>query len=461
MSERMDTPPAWLDDIDDRLIADVPIPSQPARPAIPMRPRSRPAEAGETAPRKPIEFTAITDDDFRLVDPNLGITFNLTRVRRDSWGSLIGELAVVCQLAGTRTMADGRLNAPAAFNCSKLRERREWAEMLAKRSRTGTSVDWASLLEELCARVMLAESTANPIVELRDIPTRTTDATAAIGRFVLLIDQPIIVFGDGGSAKSLLSLYVGGTLAQRGYRVLVLDYESEGSDWRARGVSMFPDGIPAGLYYQRGTRPLTTVANDLRRLIAELGIHYLIVDSVAVACDGPPENADVAQRYFQAIRRIGVGSLNIAHVTKSLDTAKSFGSAFWSNLARANWYVKPAEHDTPNQLTIALYHRKVNGPKYSAAGFHFDFSGGAIRVSSVDVASVEELAAGLPLRQRIRALLGANGKMTVDEIVTEIGNGVKVDSVTRTLRKYQQQFKRHTGIDGVARFYLEETRVSA
>jgi hypothetical protein len=64
---------------------------------------------------------------------------------------------------------------------------------------------------------------------------------------------------------------------------------------------------------------LTVEADQLRRVVRDNNVDYAIYDSIAFACDGRPEDAEVAGRYFRAVREIGCGSLHIAHVNRSED----------------------------------------------------------------------------------------------------------------------------------------------
>jgi hypothetical protein len=56
-------------------------------------------------------------------------------------------------------------------------------------------------------------------------------------------------------------------------------------------------------------------------------------------------------------------------------------------------------------------------------------------------------------------VLRSNGKMTIAELLAEIGG--KEESIGRTLRKHQSYFRRECGPDGVTRFSVLEPRVSA
>jgi hypothetical protein len=148
-------------------------------------------------------------------------------------------------------------------------------------------------------------------------------------------DHPVIAFGDGGCVKSYLALYVAGQLAHRGLTVLFADWELSAEDHRDRLERIFGADMP-GLLYARCDRPMVFEADRLMRLRVKHAVDFLVCDSIAFACDGPPEAAEVAARYCQALRQIGVGSLNLAHTNRS-DKAdeKPFGSSFWHNGARS------------------------------------------------------------------------------------------------------------------------------
>src|SRR5439155_20598096 len=107
----------------------------------------------------------------------------------------------------------------------------------------------------------------------------------------------------------------------------------------------------------------------------EQRIAYAVVDSVALACDGPPEEAQVALSFFQALSRLEVGSGLLAHVNRTGDTDKPFGSAFWHNSARATWYVERVQEIGETHLDLGLYQRKINDcPPSPPLGIRFAFS---------------------------------------------------------------------------------------
>ncbi len=209
------------------------------------------------------------------------------------------------------------------------------------------------------------------------------------------------------------------------------------------------------ILYVRCERPMTAESDRLRRIVQEERIDYLVCDSVAFAADGPPEAAEVAAGYFRALRRIGVGSLNIAHTTKGENgDAKPFGSTFWHNGSRSTWYVKrSAASPDGSELTIGLFNRKANlGRLASAVGYRITFADDRTTFALTDVREVADLAARLPIWQRMAQLL-RGGSMTVADIAEELGE--HVDTVKKAAQRGDgRQFTKIPGPDGIYRIGL-------
>ena len=85
--------------------------------------------------------------------------------------------------------------------------------------------------------------------------------------------------------------------------------------------------------------------------------------------------AKAAIRFFLALKRLGLPSILIAHVTKAMDTMKPYGSVFWHNEARRTWYVARVQEEESDEVDVAFYNRKVNdGRKPAPIFFHVSFS---------------------------------------------------------------------------------------
>jgi hypothetical protein len=378
-------------------------------------------------------FETITDDHYRLSIPDMGTVLDIDRLRRDRH-ELIGELTVRCTLPGARTVADGIVST-ADFNLSSARARTERANLLGQRAK----IDFAPVMEELCQRVLEADRTGQPAVDLRTLPAPAAEGDLQVEGLHLLRRHPTILFGDGGAAKSYLSLYLAGRLAERGMRVGIFDWELAGEDHRDRLERLFSDGMPR-VMYARCERPLVYEVDRLRRIVKEQDLEYLVYDSVAFACDGPPEAAEVAGRYFRAVRQIGAGSLHIAHVSKGENAdQKPFGSAFWHNGARATWYAKLADGSAETgTLHLGLFNRKANlGKVRPPVGFRVHFDEHRTTFYREDVADTPDLAGQLTVRQRMTALL-RRGAMTPEAVADEIE--AEVETVKRTARRYKDLF---------------------
>jgi hypothetical protein len=378
------------------------------------------------------EFLPLPSADGYLFElPQIATELRVERLRRER-GELIGELSVTCGLPGTKSF-DGILSV-ADFNLSSARARTERARILADRAATNGDLDWTGLVEDLCQRVLAAERNGRPAIRLRDLPRPAADDDLDVGGLRLLRRHPVCIFGDGGALKSYLGLWYGAQLARRGLRVLYADWEFSGEDHRDRLERIEGEDMPE-LWYVRAERPMVAEVDRLRRIVREERIDYAILDSVAFACDGPPEAAEVAFSYFRATRRIGVGSLHVAHVNRSdTNDQKPFGSTFWHNGFRSTWFAKRSDTTADSaSVTVGLYNRKANlGPLQPAVGYRVTFGDDRTTIATTDLGDVTELAAGLPLWQRMAGLLRA-GSMTMVEMASELD--VKVDSVSKAVRR--------------------------
>ena len=400
-------------------------------------------------------FNAVGEGRYVFAIPDLPLEFEVDRLRREKH-TLVGELTVRCGLAGARVV-NGNLLSVADFNLSSARARTERGRQLDKLT-AATELDWERLLEEFCQRVLTAEREGKPATLLREFP-RPVDDHLDVDGIRLHRRHPVIVFGDGGTAKSYTGLYLAGRLDQRGVRVLYADWEFAGEDHRDRLERLFGSEMP-GVRYIRCERPLVFEADRILRIVREDRIAYVMYDSIAFACDGPPEASEVASAYFRAVRQIGVGSLHIAHVNRS-DTGdkKPFGSSFWHNGARATWNIKTADQiPGSDELSIGLYNRKANiGPIRAAVGFRITFDDTRTTFTRVDPRDVDELATSLPLWQRMAHELRA-GPQTLITLAEALE--AKVDSVEKAAKRRGKVFTKVPGNDGVYRLALVERRVS-
>lgn len=378
--------------------------------------------------------------------------FRIERLRRERSGELMGELALLSAMPGARSV-DGVVHV-ANFNVSSDRTRTERARIFTERL-NANGLDVALLLEEFCQRVLAAERIGVPAVLLRDIAPPEVAEDIEVDRGIRLLRRhPVIVFGDGGDAKSYLSLYWAARMAARGMRVLYADWEFAGEDHRDRLHRIAGDAMPE-LWYVRCERALVHEVDRLLRIVQEERIDYWVADSIVFACDGPPEAAETAGAYFRAVRRIGIGSLHVAHTTKGeYGDQKPFGSAFWHNGARSTWYIKRSDGMTSDdEIHVGLYNRKTNvGPKARPVGYRIEFAEDRTAFTRVDLMDVQDLAAKVPVSTRIEHLL-KGGSLTIAEIASELD--LTVDTVGKTVRRGKgKRFAYIAGTDNIYRIGL-------
>ncbi len=406
--------------------------------------------------RPEYDFTVVREGFYRLIYVRGGVTMDVDHVRRERH-ELHCELSVYTELAGAPTV-DGGLLSWGTLNLSSVPARKSRADILAKLV-NAPEIDFGNLLEALTLRIVRHERDGQPAVILRDVARpETAHMVMTIDGFPILREHPNILFGDGGTGKSTLALYLGGRLEQSGVTVLYLDWELEKADQRLTLEKLFPGQMPE-MKYRRCEQPLAVEIDGIERQVRECGIDFVICDSIMPACDGPAETAEAAQRYFRALRRLRTGSLNIAHVSRAENADKRpFGSAFWHNLARATWYAERAETPTAeDEINVALLCRKNNmGRPGMAIGFDLRFEPDRIAITRSNVADNEQLAKKLTLVQRMRHAL-RRGPKTLAILAGELDG--EVDTLDRYVRRYPNVFTRVSDQpDGVTRVALLESR---
>ncbi len=385
-------------------------------------------------------------------EPALAIEFDQLRADRKS-GDLIGEISV--QLSG-HAVHQARLNLLSTQTKSAL------AKHLATRTR-GLSVDWITHIEDACAQTIVAFRAGEPSILLRDAE-RPPDAGWLL-RPLIIGRHPTVLFGDGGALKSYLALaaladiHCGSSLlgmtAPARHRGAYLDWEFDAWEHKGRLHRLMPDAAELpDIVYVPCVGPLRDQVERLQRIIRERAIEYVVIDSVGLACEGPPEESQSAIGFFEALRRLDVGALCVAHVNRAGDTERSFGSAYWHNSARATWYVKKQQETAANGLDVGLFNRKSNTSALaSPLGFRFTFDELRTTIERKDVRDVPALATEVRLRDRIvRALKG--GALSYVELGERLDQNVDTIRITVT-RHEGKLFTRVTNTpDGVHRVGL-------
>jgi hypothetical protein len=406
------------------------------------------------------DFRSVADGCYQLTFAGEGIQFDVKRLRWER-GDLFGLLTVRCDLAGASTV--DRTLSMGTFNLTSVSGRSSRAKELDTAA-AAPEIPFRLMLEELCQKVILAEQAGQPVILLRHVEPQPLDSrVVSFHGLPIPIRHPTIASALGGTGKTTIAMSICGELERRGIPTLYLDYETNEYDCRTVAERLFgPEFAELDLKYRRCERPLYLEAESIAHQVDQCGIQFVIVDSAGYACDGRPEDAEVALRYFRALRQLRVGSWTNAHISSGEHgTEKPFGSVFWFNSARTVWYFeKSALPSLPDTMTIGAYCRKNNlGRLHSAIGLQVQFGPAGTTVAATDIAEDDQLATKLPVSARIAHLL-KSGPQTIARLAEELG--AKVDTVEKSLRRGEgKSFIRVTAENGVFHWALLDRRVAA
>lgn len=270
---------------------------------------------------------------------------------------------------------------------------------------------------------------------------------------LLYLNHPTVVFGDYGSLKSLFGLVVAYVLqlpyhdnnlglitSKESTHCLYSDYEDDPSSFRKRwGAVQRGFGIEATMpiLYRRMTNTLADSMDSLQQIKKDKDIKLLIVDSLGPAARGNLNDPEPAIRYHEALRKLGITSLTLAHCSKDQLTRKRtiFGSVFFTNLARSVWECKADQEAGEDEAVISLKHHKANLSRlHPALGYKFTFTDRTISIAKADLRDTG-LSSELPLSLRIKDLL-RGGAMPIKDIAGALeANEASIKTVIYRLAK--------------------------
>jgi len=403
------------------------------------------------------EFRAI-GTGYRLRYLREGMQFDATQLRWGRDGELWCLLSVTTEISGAQAVHGGSVSV-GSFNLSAPAARMGRARDIQAALRA-PELDVRLMLEDLAQSVILAERAGRPIVRLQAVtPPPIDESVITVYGLPIPLRHSTIASAQGGTGKTTLGVGICGALELSGVSTLFLDYETDEFECRTVAERLFGPEFP-DLKYRRCERPLYLEAESIAQQIDECGIEYVVIDSAGYAADGRPEEAEVALRFFRALRQLRVGSWTNAHISSGDNgTEKPFGSVFWFNSARAVWYLERSTALAPaNTMTVGAYQRKNNlGRLHPAVGLRFEFSPQGTAIVPVDLAEDDQLASKLPVSSRMQRLL-TRGPLTLSEIANELGE--KVDTVTKAATRNKATFTRILHSDGIHRIALVERRAS-
>jgi len=364
-----------------------------------------------------------------------------------------------------RPAQTGLILGKKRLNLSSAQTVNSYAKQLTTRM---PEVEWDVLIEWVSLTVIDAYREGDPVIHLPDHAV-SEGLRYRVAPYVQE-KQHSLLFGAGGSGKSWLAMYMS-ILVCTGQpnldlhpepgRVLYLDYETD-SDTVWHRVNMItaglqtPIAIPEGFYYRNMTHTLIADAQEIQKMVLDLGIDFVVIDSAAGATGALIDDTLVNQ-YFNVIRELNVTALTIAHIAKTAtDMTKAFGSTYWD--ARPRSCVRADSSNEPGVRSFAmqLTHTKSNNGQFiKNRAYELVFEDEAVNFKYASLLGVPEFAESLTLGQRITNVLRRGG-LTAREIAEELD--AKHDSVRITLDRFRGDIYEVVGQKGPAAVWGNLTR---
>jgi len=383
----------------------------------------------------------------------------LRNITRSKAGDIIAELDAFTLDTDAMTAVSG-----VRFNLTSLQTRGTIARSLQSNILyEGTYLDWGLIISDVCLRALKLHRNGSSVQEIW--PSEEIIIPKFLVKPILPLNQPAIIFGDGGSGKG----HIAQTLSIIAYLpfhdnplglmapdescpVLYLDYESDEDEF-TRTLSGLCRGfnLTVGLNRLEMSTRLVSSIEQIKKRVLELNIKLLVIDSLAPAA-GISNNdpSEAAVELFRAIRTLpSVTTLIIAHTSKDTESKRKrvYGSVFYENLARSIWEVKKSQEPDDNQMIVSLKQTKANRRTELPIGlqYTFDDDTNTIDVSKIDLATTS-LANQLPLSFQIRDLLrdGPIGTIEIAEILSATQNTVR--AIMSRLKKQGTATKNKDGL---------------
>lgn len=375
-------------------------------------------------------------DSWVLTWPEHAIGVSVDKVREGRENALTAEVIV----NSTRVDKAGRILGPAALNLTALRSQTEFANVLAKRVNGLSTDEWHGIVVRACAIIAKQFREPSPSVVLCDVPDR--DGVEYLIPGLIPRNETTILYGDGESAKSLLTLRIALSVAaglsvpwerviDEPIPVLILDWETNAQTVRTR-LKRLCDGmgipVPPNIHYRGDTGRggvLRGIEDELGAIRAEVERKHIgltVVDSIGFAVNGPLTEDATARAAVNALRQIPGTRLVVAHVSvasanQATGKVRPFGSAFFWNGMRSGIECRRSEDNPdPNAIDLGLYHRKSNDERHHKdIGLRVAFQeSGCIVVNTKALGDTPDLAIRTSLSTRIYDALRVHAKTTGD-----------------------------------------------
>ena len=254
------------------------------------------------------------------------LAVEVERVRETRDGHLSGEVKITTTATGYKPLIHR-----SVFSLSSQNARNQLSRALAESY--GDLADWTVVLEQLYWLIADHYRAGEPVL-FGGNSNQPTDVSYLLYP-ILQTNQPTLLYGEGAAGKSYLSAWIALSI-QQGHEsylwhplqsnVLYLDWETDFGTFSSRVKKLkagagFPED--ATIRYRRCWMSLADDVENIKRIVEEHAVGFAVVDSCGGACGGDPNLPETVNRFFIALRYLGITTLLIHNVPKNTATGQS------------------------------------------------------------------------------------------------------------------------------------------
>jgi len=241
--------------------------------------------------------------------------------------------------------------------------------------------DWESTFKEVKARTIGAMEQALVRVNLAEVVATSDTKPPFLLRPYIASSGVTILYGDGGTGKSVISLALGLEVAtgaqiiseHRALKVgpvIYADYEDEHEEHanRLRAIvrAHAVDLDEVEFYHLAMIGKVTSEVKRLRQAVHDTKAVLVILDSIGMGRGGDALSAEDTIRMFRSLRSLGAPVLAVDHVSKEGKKSKRgnvdpYGSIYTRNSSRMMWHVESRQPRIGDPWDYLVFtHTKAN-----------------------------------------------------------------------------------------------------
>ena len=341
------------------------------------------------------------------------------------------------------------------YNLVAPRAKKDIARRIADRFQQD-SYFWETIIESAFETILEEFRSGEPVQNITGSRVRVQNKFRV--HPLLLEQQPNVIFGKGGSGKSLIATYIAvivdtpplrtPVFRSEGGGVLYLDWETDVVEFQNRVAAIkngldIPESVGTSIKYLRMTQPLEADIDRIQGIVMDEKVDLIVVDSMEMAIQGNSNESMPVSGLYAALRTLGTTSLIIDHLNKS---GEWVGNEYKRNFARNAWRLAANQIPNTDLLTVGFFHEKWNNTKrITAFAVGLTFTSDetdeleSVTVKRGDIADIEEFQDKRSLSERLYDEL-KDGPQPLGELAQILDKDEA--SVRTTLHRNKNRFVR-------------------